>query len=92
MSGCACNAVPAGLRFLATALASSGREALRLPLLPPGEELSGAASFAFTIQVSIDGGSGTLDQADKDLVLVHMGGVAALTLLVNATACPMTRS
>lgn len=51
--------------------------------------LRGAVGLALAIQVAIDKAGGKIKQLDADRVLFYVGGIAALTLCVNAVTCPM---
>ncbi|CAK0859427.1 unnamed protein product, partial [Prorocentrum cordatum] len=55
--------------------------------------LRGAVGLALAIQVSIDraaddSGHEHISEEDADRVLFYVGGVALLTLIINATTCP----
>jgi len=50
--------------------------------------LRGAVGLALAIQVSISRAGGTISQIDADRVLFYVGGIALLTLSINATTCP----
>lgn len=49
--------------------------------------LRGAVGLALAIQVTIDR-PGNIEQLEAERVLFYVGGVAALTLAINATTCP----
>mmetsp|Transcript_21741 Transcript_21741/g.40384 ORF Transcript_21741/g.40384 Transcript_21741/m.40384 type:complete len:1398 (+) Transcript_21741:86-4279(+) len=51
--------------------------------------LRGALGLALAIQVTIDRAGGAISQQDAGRALFYVGGVAALTLIINATTCPM---
>mmetsp|Transcript_11802 Transcript_11802/g.33365 ORF Transcript_11802/g.33365 Transcript_11802/m.33365 type:complete len:1161 (+) Transcript_11802:66-3548(+) len=51
--------------------------------------LRGAVGLALAIQVSIDRGGGELDELTAHRVLFYTGGIASLTLLLNALTCPL---
>jgi NhaP-type Na+/H+ or K+/H+ antiporter len=50
--------------------------------------LRGAVGLALAIQVSIDQAGGNISEMDGRRVLFYVGGVATLTLCINATTCP----
>jgi NhaP-type Na+/H+ or K+/H+ antiporter len=50
--------------------------------------LRGAVGLVLAIQVSTDKANGTVNQEDADRVLFYVGGIALLTLVINATTCP----
>jgi len=50
--------------------------------------LRGAVGLALAIQVSVDRAGGALEQHVADRVLFFTGGIAMLTLILNATTCP----
>lgn len=50
--------------------------------------LRGAIGLALAIQVQVDRAGGKLSKMDADRVLFYTSGIAALTLMVNATSCP----
>jgi NhaP-type Na+/H+ or K+/H+ antiporter len=50
--------------------------------------LRGAVGLALAIQVSSDRAGGTLEQKEADRVMFFTGGIAAMTLVLNATTCP----
>lgn len=50
--------------------------------------LRGAVGLSLAIQVRMDRAEGEISEADADRVLFYVAGVAALTLMVNATTCP----
>lgn len=50
--------------------------------------LRGAVGLALAIQVSVDKAGGEISEMDANRVLFYTGGVAALTLIINATTCP----
>jgi len=50
--------------------------------------LHGAVGLALAIQVAVSRAGGKIDELDANRVLFYVGGVAALTLVVNATTCP----
>lgn len=50
--------------------------------------LRGATGLAIAIQVSSERASGVLTQSQADRVMFFTGGIAALTLIVNATTFP----
>lgn len=50
--------------------------------------LRGAVGLAFAIQVKLDRAGGTLDALTADRVLFYVGGVAALTHVINAPTSP----
>lgn len=50
--------------------------------------LRGAVGLALGIQVSRDRGGGILSEEDANRVLFYVGGVAFLTLVINAITCP----
>eukprot|EP00929_Paragymnodinium_shiwhaense_P123099 TRINITY_DN9657_c0_g2_i1.p1 TRINITY_DN9657_c0_g2~~TRINITY_DN9657_c0_g2_i1.p1 ORF type:complete len:1181 (+),score=264.47 TRINITY_DN9657_c0_g2_i1:100-3642(+) len=50
--------------------------------------LRGAVGLALGIQVSMERADGKLSQLDADRFLFYVGGIAFLTLLVNAQTCP----
>jgi len=50
--------------------------------------LRGAVGLALAIQVRFDRAGGTLEQSEADRVMFFTGGIAALTLMLNATTCP----
>jgi len=50
--------------------------------------LRGAVGLALAIQVSIDRAGNEIDDEDGRRVLFYVGGIAALTLIVNAPTCP----
>jgi len=50
--------------------------------------LRGAVGLALAIQVSVDKAGGEISEMNANRVLFYTGGVAALTLIVNATSCP----
>jgi len=50
--------------------------------------LRGAVGLALAIQVTVDQAEGAISAMDANRVLFFVGGVAALTLIVNATTCP----
>jgi len=51
--------------------------------------LRGAVGLALAIQVAGDRAGGMISEKDADRVLFYVGGVAMLTLVVNATTCPL---
>lgn len=51
--------------------------------------LRGALGLSLAIQVSIDRAGGGISEQDAGRALFYVGGVAALTLIINATTCPM---
>jgi len=51
--------------------------------------LRGAVGLALAIQVRVERANGKISELDADRVLFYVGGIASLTLLVNATTCPM---
>eukprot|EP00928_Gymnodinium_smaydae_P000309 TRINITY_DN10115_c1_g3_i3.p1 TRINITY_DN10115_c1_g3~~TRINITY_DN10115_c1_g3_i3.p1 ORF type:complete len:1055 (-),score=222.61 TRINITY_DN10115_c1_g3_i3:276-2990(-) len=50
--------------------------------------LRGAVGLALAIQVATDRAGGSIDAADAHRVLFYVGGIAALTLIINATTSP----
>jgi sodium/hydrogen exchanger 10/11 len=50
--------------------------------------LRGAVGLALGIQVSIDQAGGQISEMDGRRVLFYVGGVATMTLVINATTCP----
>jgi len=50
--------------------------------------LRGAVGLALAIQVTIDKAAGKISTLDGNRVLFFVSGIAALTLVVNATTCP----
>merc|ERR1719158_2137466 len=50
--------------------------------------LRGAVGLALAIQVAINRADGKLSEETGRRVLFYVGGIAALTLCVNATTCP----
>jgi len=50
--------------------------------------LRGAVGLALAIQVKVDRAGGQLDAVQANRVLFFTGGIATLTLMVNATTCP----
>lgn len=50
--------------------------------------LRGAVGLALAIQVKIDRAGGTLSELNANRVLFYTGGIASLTLIVNALTCP----
>jgi hypothetical protein len=50
--------------------------------------LRGAVGLALAIQVTVDRAEGQISERDADRVLFFVGGIAALTLCINATTCP----
>lgn len=50
--------------------------------------LRGAVGLALAIQVTVDRAEGAISEMEANRVLFFVGGVAALTLVVNATTCP----
>jgi NhaP-type Na+/H+ or K+/H+ antiporter len=50
--------------------------------------LRGAVGLALAIQVSSDRAGGMLEQKEADRVMFFTGGIAAMTLVINATTCP----
>jgi NhaP-type Na+/H+ or K+/H+ antiporter len=50
--------------------------------------LRGAVGLALAIQVTVDRADGQLSNKEADRVLFFVGGIAALTLVINATTCP----
>lgn len=50
--------------------------------------LRGAVGLALAIQVGVERADNQISKKDADLVLFYVSGVAALTLLVNATTAP----
>ncbi|CAK0870836.1 unnamed protein product [Prorocentrum cordatum] len=51
--------------------------------------LRGAVGLALAIQVSIERADGMLSEIQGQRVLFYVGGIALMTLVVNATSCPM---
>lgn len=51
--------------------------------------LRGAVGLALAMIVNIDKAAGRLTQQDADRALFYVGGVAMLTLMINASTCPM---
>lgn len=51
--------------------------------------LRGAVGLALAIQVAVDRAGGELSERDADRVLFYVGGIATLTLIVNANTCPI---
>jgi len=51
--------------------------------------LRGAVGLSLAMHLSVDRAGGTIDQTEGKRVLFYTSGIAALTLLVNATTCPM---
>jgi len=50
--------------------------------------IRGAIGLALAIQVQVDKAGNMLSDKDADRVLFYVSGIAAMTLLVNATTCP----
>lgn len=50
--------------------------------------LRGAIGLALAIQVQMERADGRVTEADADRVLFYVSGIAALTLLINATSSP----
>lgn len=50
--------------------------------------LRGAVGLALAIQVNVER-AGSMSEADAHRVLFYVGGVAALSLMINATTCPL---
>jgi len=51
--------------------------------------LRGAVGLSLAIQVQTDRAEGEINEMDGQRVLFYVSGVAALTLLINATTCPL---
>merc|ERR1719440_2343234 len=51
--------------------------------------LRGAVGLALAIQVTVDRADGQLSELDANRVLFFVGGIAALTLIINASTCPL---
>jgi len=50
--------------------------------------LRGAVGLALAIQVRFDRAGETIEQNEADRIMFFTGGIAALTLILNATTCP----
>jgi len=50
--------------------------------------LRGAVGLALAIQVRFDRAGDTIEQSEADRIMFFTGGIAALTLMLNATTCP----
>merc|ERR1719350_2081547 len=50
--------------------------------------LRGAVGLALAIQVNRERADGNIDKKEADRVLFFVGGIALLTLIVNANSCP----
>eukprot|EP00931_Biecheleriopsis_adriatica_P026811 TRINITY_DN16249_c0_g2_i1.p1 TRINITY_DN16249_c0_g2~~TRINITY_DN16249_c0_g2_i1.p1 ORF type:complete len:1046 (-),score=213.54 TRINITY_DN16249_c0_g2_i1:188-3325(-) len=51
--------------------------------------LRGAVGLALAIRMQVEKADGALSDRDADRCLFFTGGVAALTLVINATSCPL---
>lgn len=50
--------------------------------------LRGAVGLVLAMQVSMDRADGMIDDIDGSRVLFYVGGIATMTLCINATTCP----